>query len=156
MIKTQWPYKHLLKKKGLSQCINDTTRPNARGGSCIDLIMLNCLFIRSSEIDDDFVSDHYTFFCVRKKKKEKKIFTEETVRDYSKFSKDNFCNLISNIEWDNFDVELNPVLKWKFIELEVNRIWSIMCPYKKVCAWKPRAKWITPEIYKLNVTGKDS
>ena len=137
------------KKNGLSQCINDITRPNVRGGSCIDLIMSNCSFVCASGIDDDFVSDHFTVFCVRKKKKEKMIVIKETVRDYSKFSKDNFCNLVSNIKWDNFDAELNPVLQWKFIENEVTEILAIMCPYKIVHTRTPRAIWITPEIYKL-------
>ena len=58
------------KKSGLSQQINTITRPNRGGGSCIDLIMTNCPFVETSGTTDDFISDHYTVFCIRKKRRE--------------------------------------------------------------------------------------
>ena len=111
--------------------------------------MCNCLFISSCGIDDDAVSDHYTVFCVRKKKKIKKVLVPETVRDYSKFNKEVFCNLISDSDWKNFDLDLNPITEWKFIESTITEILAVMCLYKKVHTRKPRAKWITPDIFRL-------
>ena len=137
------------KKNGLTQQINSITRPNIRGGSCIDLIMTNCLYITKSGISDDMISDHYTVFCVRKKKKSVRCIVTETVRDYKKFSKDDFCQLISNTDWSLFDTELDPAIQWNFILSIIMDILAIMCPYKKVHTRNPRNKWITAEIYTL-------
>ena len=62
------------KKWGLYQCIKDITRPNNRGGTCIDLIMTNSPFVAEAGVSDDMISDHLTVFCIRKKSKEKEIF----------------------------------------------------------------------------------
>ena len=96
------------KKNGFSQCITSITRPNSRGGSCIDLIMTNCIFVSATGNSDDMISDHYSVYCVREKKKERKIIVTETVRDYKNFKKENCCQLLSNIDWSMYDVELNP------------------------------------------------
>ena len=61
-----------IKKYGLSQLIHGITRPNRKGGSCLDLIITDSKYVADSGILDDFISDHYTFFCRRKKKKKKK------------------------------------------------------------------------------------
>ena len=57
-----------IKKLGLKHCINTITRPNKKGGSCIDLIMTDCIYVSSSGTLDDFVADHYSVYCIRKKK----------------------------------------------------------------------------------------
>ena len=44
-------------------------------GSCIDLIMTNSMYVLESGILNDFVSDHYSIFCVRKKKKKSNVKT---------------------------------------------------------------------------------
>ena len=41
------------KRNGLVQQINCITRPNIRGGSCINLIMTNCVYVSKSGISDD-------------------------------------------------------------------------------------------------------
>ena len=51
---------------------------------------------------DGLIRNHFTIFCVRKKKKEKKNIVVETVRDYKNFNKESFCNLLSNIDWKFF------------------------------------------------------
>ena len=58
-----------LKKQGLNQLMDSITRPNRKGGSCIDLIMTDSLFIQETGVLNDFVSDQYTTFCIRKKKR---------------------------------------------------------------------------------------
>ena len=115
------------KKAGLTQYINTITRP----------------------ISDDMISDHFTVYCIRKKRRENKQVIQETVRDYRKFSKDTFCQLISNLDWDEYDNELNPVIQWDFLSIKTQEILSVMCPYKKVHMRKPPKKWLTAEIYSL-------
>ena len=93
------------KKAGLRQCINDITRPNVRGGSCIDLIMNNSPFICESGVDDDMIADHFTVFCTRKKGRERKGGIDEVVRDYSKFKKEAICNLLDTYDCNEFDLD---------------------------------------------------
>ena len=74
-----------LKKIGLKQHINQITRPKEKEGSCIDLIMTDCIYINTCGILDDFVSDHFTVYIIRKRQKEPREFVGRTVRDYSRF-----------------------------------------------------------------------
>ena len=135
------------KKNGHAQQINCITRPNIRGGSCIGLIMINCVYVSNSGISDDMISDHFTVYCIKKKKKEVRNVVTETVRDYKNFNKENFCQLISDMEWNDFDTERSPTVQWNYLLDNVLEILSIMCPYKKVHTRTPSKPWITPEIY---------
>ena len=137
------------KKAGLANLIRTITRPNARSGSCIDLIMTNCMFVSESGVSDDMISDHYTIYAVRKKKRETKNIVTETVRNYKNFNKDTFCQLLDNIDWNTYNFELNPSIQWRFIYNEVTNILSIMCPYKRVHTRTPRKKWLNGEIFTL-------
>ena len=137
------------KKNGLTQCINSVTRPNVRGGSCIDLIMSNCLFVSESGVSDDMISDHLSVYCIRKKHKEKKTIVVETVRDYKAFNKEIFCDLITAIDWTNFDIDLNPANQWSYMCSKIAEILAVMCPYKRVHTRTPRKKWITTAVYRL-------
>ena len=130
------------KKNGLAQCINTITRPNIKGGSCIDLIMSNCFFVTSSGIKDDMISDHYTVYCIRKKQRETKHVVSETVRDYKNFNKDLFNQLVTNLDWSFFDKQLEPIVQWNFIHKQVSEILAVMCPYKKVHTRMPTQKKI--------------
>ena len=131
------------------QQITKITRPNIRGGSCIDLIMANSLYVLVSGISNDMVSDHYTVFCVKKKKKDERNVVLETVRDYKKFNKDLFSQILSNLDWAMFDNDLNPNTQWEWLLAKVLDILSVMCPYKKVHTRTPRKEWLTPDIYTL-------
>ena len=71
-------------KLGLKQVIDQVTRPNRKGGSCIDWRVTDSAFVRESGVLDDFVSDHYTVYCIRKKFKENCIHVTRTVHDYRK------------------------------------------------------------------------
>ena len=67
-----------VKKFGLSQLINGITRPNARGGSCLDLIISDCKYISDCGILNDLVSDHCSIFLsVKKKEKERKLLLKQ-------------------------------------------------------------------------------
>ena len=138
-----------VKKAGLSQKINTITRPNRGGGSCIDLIITNCPFVESSGVTDDFVSDHYTVFSIRKKGRENNDCVFKTVRDYKRYDQDTFENLLSSKNWNIFRDYDDPNLQWDFIYRNVLDILSIMCPYKVISARKIPTPWITPEIYNM-------
>ena len=53
-----------MKKLGLNQYIVTITRPNKKGGSCIDLLMTDSVYVYSHGTLDDFVSEHYTIVVV--------------------------------------------------------------------------------------------
>ena len=137
------------KRWGLRQCISEITRPNNRGGICIDLIMSNSPFISSSGVTDDMLSDHFTVFCVRKKRKEVKVIKIETVRDFKNYNEKSFCQLIDAVDWTNFDVNLDPAAQWNYIHDAVLDILAIMCPYKIVHSRVSGNKWITKNIFRL-------
>ena len=92
MILIHWHYKISLKNG--AYCITDITRPNNGGGTCIDLIMTNCVFVAQCGVSDDMVSDHFLIFCIRKKKKEKKVIKTEKVRDLKNYNEKFFLSII--------------------------------------------------------------
>ena len=137
------------KKWGLQQCVNDITRPNNRGGTCIDLIMTNCPFVSKCGVSDDMVADHFSVFCIRKKKKEKRLIKSEIVRDFKNYNATVLCQLIDNITWTDFDVELNPVRQWNYLYNSIVEILAIMCPHKRVHSRISGNKWINKNIFRL-------
>ena len=137
-----------IKKQGLTQIIDAITRPNRRGGSCIDLIMTDSLYNQQCGVLNDFVSDHYTIYCLRKKRKEHHEHTKRIVRDYSAFDKQIFENLLVNSPWYTFDSAIDPDIQWEIILEKINNILAVMCPFKKVNSRKNVIPWLTPEIYK--------
>ena len=137
------------RKSGLEQKIMEITRPNKRGGSCIDLIMTNCPFVRSSGVLNDYVSDHYTVYCVRKKNREKKECTLKTSRQYRNYNHDHFVHLLRDKNWVDYDNMLDPNEQWIFIKEVALEILSIMCPYKTIHVRKISTPWITPEIFNM-------
>ena len=84
---------NLAKNAGLSHLINDITRPNIRGGTCIDLIMTNCIFVKEHGVPFDMVSDDYTVFAIHKNDRENKGVILENVWDYKNFNPIIFCQL---------------------------------------------------------------
>ena len=137
-----------MKNHGLNQLINEITRPNRKGGSCIDQIMTDSLFIDQKGELNDFVSDHYTIFCVRKTIKERNANITQIVRDYSTFDKNVFENLLTNSNWNNFDIINDPDAQWEIILNHIENILKVMCPYKRVNSRRNKTPWLTPEIYK--------
>ena len=145
-----------LRKAGLKQQIHDITRPNKSGGTCIDYILTNSSFVEKAGVTNDLLADHYTIYCIRKKSRE--FFDKEfkTVRDYSRYNKDEFTNLIINSDWSEYDLLLDPNLQWEILLSNVLNVLSIMCPYKRVFARKEIVPWLTPEIYKALQDKKNS
>ena len=52
----------------LSQLIQCPTHLTNRGGTCIDWIITNSLYVNSSGVLDDLLSDHFPVFVIRKKR----------------------------------------------------------------------------------------
>ena len=136
-----------MKKHGLNQKINTITRPNRNGSSCLDLILTNCPFVKTSGTLDDFVSDHYTVYCIRKKAKENKECIMKTARNYRNYNQDNFENLLKGKDWNYYDFLVDPNLQWNFIYQQAIDILSIMCPYKTTPVRKTSTPWLTPVIF---------
>ena len=59
-----------IKKSVLPQKKYTVTRSYRSEGTCLDLIMTNCSFVKEAGTTDDFISDHYTVLCIRKKIRE--------------------------------------------------------------------------------------
>ena len=138
-----------LKITGLKQIIEGITRPNKQGGSCIDCIITDCVFVKECGILNNFVSDHYTIYCTRKKKKEHHVRTIRTVRDYRAFDPDIFENSLVHSEWTKINGNNDPDMHWEIILKNIHNILSIMCPFKMVNTRKSVTPWLTPEIYRL-------
>ena len=137
------------KKLGLKQLIKGITRPNQKGGTCIDLIMTDSVFVSDSGVLDDFVSDHYSIYCIRKKAREKKDIISKVVRDYARYDKANFEHLLLDQDWNVFDNTDDPDVQWEIILAYVENILAIMCPFKRVNARREVTPWLTPAIYAL-------
>ena len=136
------------KTHGLEQLIKTITRPNKYKGSLIDLMITNSNFVFEAGVLDDMIADHYTIYCIRKKMrgKKKKIF--KTVRNYSKYDKNDLITLLRASDWDLFNNSISPDDQWHIIEDKITDILSIMCPYKKVLTRKNRPLWINQDIFR--------
>ena len=115
-----------IRQTGLKQLIEGITRPNKRGGSCIDLIMSDCIYVQESGILDDLVADHYSVYCVRKKKREHRTIITKMIRDYSNFDENDFGILLTNKDWEVFDNLLDLDRQWEIIIQYVMSILTVM------------------------------
>ena len=60
-------FNNFLKKAGLKQLIEQITRPNKKGGSCIDYIILNSNFVHDVGITDDYNRPSYSILYTKKR-----------------------------------------------------------------------------------------
>ena len=141
-------YLRIFKKYGLRQYIEEITRPNTHGGTCIDWIVSNSDFVRSAGVASDFISDHFTTFIIRKKDRENNKFVYRTLRDLSNFDADIFKNLLRNENWEHFDNSDNVQELWTIYYKKVYDILAIMCPLKRYKQREIVTPWLTPEIYR--------
>ena len=136
------------KKLGLVQLIKGITRPGKKSGTCIDLIFTDCNYISESGILDDFVSDHFSVYCIRKKDRERRKMVSRVVRDYKAFDNNSFNQLVLNKNWDVFDNSNDPDVQWEIILSYVEEILSVMCPFKRVNSRKKTTPWLTKDIFR--------
>ena len=133
---------------GLKQLIQPVTRPNKKGGTCIDWIVTNSLYVKKHGVTDDYVSDHLTIFCVRKKAREKYNYVYRIVRDLSNFDLQVYRNLLSQTDWtlllSSDDVEY----MWSELYKRMYDVLSIMCPYRRYKQREVVTPWLDATIYK--------
>ena len=136
-----------LKEHGLKQLITESTRATARGGSCIDWIITNSLFVYDSGVLNMLLSDHFPVYVIRKKARETVKKVKKRVRILKNYNEDNFKALFDNIDWASyFDCE-NPDSLWDVIHKRIVDILEIMCPYKNILVREEKTPWFTNEIY---------
>ena len=140
---------------GYTQLIDSITRPNKKGGTAIDLILTNSAYVMVSGVRDDMLSDHFTIYAIRKKKRERKIMSWMYVRDYKNFNPEIFSTLLGNQNRVIFKGSIDPNVQWHEMIKNVGNILSIMSPFKRIFARMDRPLWITPEIHKAIRERKD-
>ena len=136
-----------VKKLG-QQLMDEITRPNKKKGNCIDLIMTDSNYVSEYGTFNDYVSDHYSIFCIRKKSRERRDVVLKAVRDYRAFDEANLNVLLNGCDWCGFDTYQDPDIQWEIMLKYVNDILAIMCPYKMVTTRKHVTPWLNPDIYK--------
>ena len=109
------PIKKILKEFGLKQIIDHGTRLTQYGATCIDWIITDCEYIDCAGPLNDLISDHFPVFVNRKKKREKIVHEWKTIRQYKKFNKDIFCDLLLELDWPAYDAENDVNIMWDMI-----------------------------------------
>ena len=66
------------------------TRPGVNSNTCIDWIVTNCRFVKSSVVLNIFLSDHFAIECIRKKNCECNKTTMRSVGNFKNYNKDIF------------------------------------------------------------------
>ena len=69
----------------LKQLISGRTRLNYRGGTCIDLIFTDCIFVSSAEVLNDMISDHLPIYACRKQDRNNIKYETITGRTYKRY-----------------------------------------------------------------------
>ena len=138
--------KTFLKECGLRQLITKGTRLTSYGATCIDWIITNSDFIHTNDVLGDLLSDHFPIFCIRKKEREKIIREWKTIRQYKNYNEVVFCNILMEIDWNAYAVEMNVDIMWDTLLDKINEILTVMCPFKRVYVRSQKTPWITNDI----------
>ena len=130
----------------LKQLISNVTRLNYRGGTCIDLLFTNCVFVKDSGVLNDMISDHLPIYACRKQDRNNIKYETVTGRSYKRYDQGVFKNLLERIDWEFLHNDCTTDVLWHYILSEVCDILAIMCPLKtfKIPVSKP--DWLTDEI----------
>ena len=135
-----------LKDNSLKQLITTHTRLTNRGGTCIDWIITDCPYVKSSGILDKLLSDHFSIFAVRKKNCEQVIKEKKNIRLYKNYDREAFCMWLANSNWIQYFNTRNVDVLWNIIYSRIVEILEIMCPRKMVCLRDPKTPWVTAEV----------
>ena len=138
----------MFKTHGLKQLITNITRPNKRGGTCIDWIVTNSLYVMHSGVTNDYISDHLSVYCVRKKPREKHNYVYRTVRDLSNYNSDMFTNLLSHVDWNFVETSVDIDYIWSQFYKRTYDILAIMCPFRRFRQRETVTPWLNAEIYR--------
>ena len=141
-------YINAFKTVDVRQLIAKYTRPNSRGGTCIDWIVTNSDFVMLTGTLDIFISDHLPVFCIRKKIRETHKYVYRTLRDFTNYNPDNFSRLLRSQNWVRFNTLHDPDEMWKIIYAYIYEILAVMCPFRKFKQREKVTPWMTPVIYR--------
>ena len=133
---------------GLKQLMHSITRPNKRGGTCIDWVVTNSEFIKDYGVMNDYISDHLSIYVIRKKARECHKYVYRTVRDLSNYDTQVFGTLIANKDWDQVMNSDDIEYIWSELYKGMHDILSIMCPYRRFRQREKITPWLNPTIYK--------
>ena len=133
---------------GLSQLINNITRPGKYRGTCIDWIITNCPFVLFSGVSNVLISDHLAIYCIRKKNRENTRCVYRTVRDVRNYNNNDFTALLINHDWDMLKNNPDPNVQWEILYKKVLDILSVMCPFKRYKQREVIKPWLTAEIHR--------
>ena len=142
-------YINIFKNLGIRQLITKFTRPNKKGGTCIDWVVTNSIYVNASGTYDVFISDHLPVYCIRKKARESHKIVYTTFRDMSNYDADVFSTLLKSESWEEFFAMEQPDDMWSILYNKIYDILAIMCPFKRYRQREKVTPWITPEIYRI-------
>ena len=140
---------NIVRRNGLDQLIKSVTRPAIGKGTCIDWILTNSEFVSLSFVSNHLISDHYPVICVRKKSRELKENVPKYVRLFNRLDFKILADLLSSLDWTQFDESNDVDLKWLFVKSSVSEILKVMCPLKKIYVRKTQPPWFGNKLYKL-------
>ena len=141
-------FQTLFNTHGLKQLIQNITRPSKSSGTCIDWIITNSLYVKNYGVADDFISDHFTIYCIRKKTREMHNYIRRTVRDMSNYDENVFSDILHNLNWDFVRESEDMEYIWSTLYTKIYDILTIMCPYRKYKQHEQVTPWINSRIYK--------
>ena len=133
-------YINVFKVAGIRQLISKYTRPNAKGGTCLDWITTNSDFVNSAGTLDMFISDHLPVYCIRKKPRERHSFVFRSLEV--------FAQLLKSLNWELYNTMLDVDMMWDFLYEGMHDILAIMCPFRKFKQRKKVTAWLTADIYR--------
>lgn len=92
------------------------------------------------------ISDHALISCKINIEKDKTKAKMITYRDYTNFKYNDFLNNLNSINWDIiFEIpDINDMLE--FWNHNLNNLFNLHAPYKKVRVTKPAAPWLTDNL----------
>ena len=70
----------------------------------------------------------------------------KTIRQCKNYNYVDFCNLLMEIDWNLYDLEMNVNNMWDMILNKINEILAVMCPMKRVYVRSQKNPWINNEI----------
>ena len=140
----------LLQSCYLIPTIDKPTRVRHSSASLIDNIFVNTpdqIKVSGNIISD--ISDHYSQFCIIKSAKDKLKVKQTKIRDFSKFSAENFVRDLSCVQWDQCLSHTNVDKSFSYFYNRLNSCVNKHAPMKLVSKRKLKQfvkPWITKGI----------
>ena len=101
----------------LKQLIMCSTRLNYKGGTCIDLMFTNCVFVRDSGVLNDMISDHLPIYACPKQNRTSLKFETVTGRTYKKYNPQLLKTLMEQNDWDILLYNADTDVMWNCVSI---------------------------------------